>query len=185
VAAALAHLHDEAPLAVGFPRTRVLSGLRLDHAVLERALDEHLASGEIVETPAGLQARGRAPALSAGQSALAARVGEAFRTAGFASPRRDELPALLGVPSPVLDPVVGYLLQSGELAAIDERIVLHRDAVERSRQVLEEHIRAHGSLDSGKFKDLLGTTRKYAIPLLEYWDKRGLTRRVGNERVLR
>jgi selenocysteine-specific elongation factor len=63
--------------------------------------------------------------------------------------------------------------------------VLHREAVAISRRLLTDYLRKHSTLESGNARTLLGTTRKYAIPILEYWDAQGLTRRVGNTRQLR
>ena len=63
--------------------------------------------------------------------------------------------------------------------------MLHRDTVDTSREKLVAYLEEHGSIESGYFKTLLGTTRKYSIPILEYWDAQGLTKRVGNTRVLR
>ena len=40
------------------------------------------------------------------------------------------------------------------------------------------------SASAAELRDAMGTTRKYAIPLLEYFDDKGITRRSGNERVL-
>jgi selenocysteine-specific elongation factor len=57
--------------------------------------------------------------------------------------------------------------------------------VTASREAILSHLNAHATLDASACKDLLNTTRKYAIPILEYWDKQGLTKRIGNERVLR
>jgi selenocysteine-specific elongation factor len=44
--------------------------------------------------------------------------------------------------------------------------------------------REEAGADTGAFKELFGVTRKYLIPILEYFDGRGLTRRDGNRRVL-
>jgi len=57
--------------------------------------------------------------------------------------------------------------------------------VAESKRRLVEHLTEHGTMESCVFKDILGTTRKYAIPILEYWDVQGLTKRVGNNRRLK
>jgi len=63
--------------------------------------------------------------------------------------------------------------------------VFHRDAVERAGQALRSHIEREGRLESVEFKYLLDTTRKFAIPLLDYFDRVGVIRRVGNTRYLK
>ena len=60
----------------------------------------------------------------------------------------------------------------------------HREAVARAHTLLVEHLRREGRLESVQFKYLLDTTRKYALPLLDYFDRLGVTRRQGNTRHL-
>jgi selenocysteine-specific elongation factor len=57
--------------------------------------------------------------------------------------------------------------------------------VDRAREILVDFLREEGRLESVRFKYLLDTTRKFAIPLLDYFDKIGVTRRSGNTRYLR
>jgi selenocysteine-specific elongation factor len=113
------------------------------------------------------------------------RISELYRQTGFASPRRDELPEKLGTPAKVLDPIFDFLVQTGEIAVVSDKVVLHRESVAESKRKLVEYLTKHGTMESGVFKDVLGTTRKYAIPVLEYWDAQGLTKRVGNSRRLK
>ena len=82
-------------------------------------------------------------------------------------------------------PIINFLLQTGDLVVIDDKVILHKDHLEDSKRRLVDHLTRNKTMDSGLFKDLIGSTRKYSIPLLEYWDAKGLTRREGNNRVLR
>jgi len=52
------------------------------------------------------------------------------------------------------------------------------------RQILAAQKATSPKIDVGRFKDLTGVSRKYAIPLLEYLDRERVTRRVGDERVI-
>jgi len=70
-------------------------------------------------------------------------------------------------------------------AAIGAGLLFHSDAVEQARQILISFINKEGKLESVKFKYLLDTTRKFAIPLLDYFDRIGLTRREGYTRYLK
>ncbi len=183
--ALLTRRHDAAPLALGFAKKDLFRELKSDRLLTDRAIERLLASGRIASDAAGLRIPERTPKLSPRQSALADRIRALYREAGLASPRRDELPRLLGVPAGELDPVFEFLAQTGELAALSDKVVIAREHLESARAKLIEYLRQHGSVETGVFKDVLGTTRKYAIPLLEYWDAQGLTRRVGNHRYLK
>jgi len=68
---------------------------------------------------------------------------------------------------------------------VDNDLLFHREAIEQAREMLTTFIKKEGGLESVKFKYLLDTTRKFAIPLLDYFDRIGVTRRVGYTRLLR
>jgi len=70
-------------------------------------------------------------------------------------------------------------------AAIGAGLLFHSEAIEQARQILVSFINKEGRLESVKFKYLLDTTRKFAIPLLDYFDRVGVTRRVGYTRYLK
>lgn len=77
------------------------------------------------------------------------------------------------------------LIEQQRLVRVEKDLFFHSDAVEQARQTLITYIREQGGLESVKFKYLLNTTRKFAIPLLDYFDRIGLTRRSGYTRYLR
>jgi len=187
ITGALTELHDEQSLSLGFPKHDVLRrlGASTDRAVVDKAMDGLLADGDIVENTTGLQLAARAPALSPRQSALAEKILELYESSAFRAPRKDELPLMLGTPAPIINPVFAHLVQIGKLVRIDDKVVLHTACVTASRTAIIDHLASHETLDAGGCKELLDTSRKFAIPILEYWDKQGLTRRVGNGRVLR
>ncbi|HEX42846.1 MAG TPA: hypothetical protein ENN81_12420 [Phycisphaerales bacterium] len=66
-----------------------------------------------------------------------------------------------------------------------EKLFFHAEAIEKARAILIDHIKKEGRLESVKMKYLLNTTRKYAIPLLDHFDRIGVLRRVGNTRYLK
>ena len=58
-------------------------------------------------------------------------------------------------------------------------------ALENVKVALRQHLSGTGDITPATFRDLFGTTRKYAIPLLEYLDREGFTIRVGDTRRLK
>lgn len=182
--AQLGRMHDAAPLSMGFEKKDLFRDIKAGRLVVDKAMEVLLGSGRVTSNAAGFQIPSRAPRLSPAQAALAARIGELYKSTGFASPRSDELPEKTGAPAGVLEPVFDFLVQTGEIVVISDKVVLHKDCVAESRRKLIEYLAEHGSIESGAFKDVLGTTRKYSIPILEYWDAKDLTRRVGNIRRL-
>ena len=59
------------------------------------------------------------------------------------------------------------MIEQEQLVRVDKDLLFHREAVERAQELLTEYIKKEGGLESVKFKYLLDTTRKFAIPLLD------------------
>jgi len=78
--------------------------------------------------------------------------------------------------------LVKLLLDLGELVKISRDIFIASSALERIRKRIANFFSQKETLTIGEFKDLFGVSRKYAVPLLEYLDSLGVTRRVGNIR---
>lgn len=75
------------------------------------------------------------------------------------------------------------LVEAGTLVRLADDLAFHRRAVEEAKEKLLAHLQAEGSITVSQFRDLLQTSRRYALPLLEYFDAQRLTRRVGDKRV--
>ncbi|MDH3192812.1 MAG: SelB C-terminal domain-containing protein, partial [Acidimicrobiia bacterium] len=163
--------HEEHPLREGMPIASLASGLGLDIDVtrLVLATDQRIrddgSSVAIASFNAGLTDR---------QEADLAGAIKLLDDAGFNVPKLTEL----GLDRELL-----------HIALREERLVrVSDDFVFLPAQLADIRARV-GELSSpfgvGDFKDLIGVSRKYAVPLLEYFDAAGVTRRVGNDRVLR
>jgi selenocysteine-specific elongation factor len=124
--------------------------------------------------------------LSEGQQRLRDAIEGAFREHLLSPPRPED--ALARAPSGAerrqADSLYRLLLQEGVLVRLADDVVLHRDAVAHARTCLEELGRA-GPFTASEFRELAGTSRKFAIPLLEHFDGLGLTIRDGDRRKLR
>jgi selenocysteine-specific elongation factor len=98
----------------------------------------------------------------------------------------DELAAAGFTPVGVADrELSGYLEDAGRLVRLGDGLAVGAEAYEDARRLLVEECERAGSITLARFRDLLGTGRKPAQLLLERLDTDGITRRVGDERVLR
>jgi len=66
---------------------------------------------------------------------------------------------------------------------LDEQIWMHRDAVEAGRQTALKLFRRAPAFSTMEFRDALGVSRKFAVPLLDYLDKTRFTIRSGHQRT--
>jgi selenocysteine-specific elongation factor len=80
--------------------------------------------------------------------------------------------------------IVTLLLRDKVLIKISDDLVFHRSALEALRRQIAAYKLQSSKIDVAKFKELTGITRKYAIPLLEYLDRKRVTKRVGDAREI-
>ncbi len=77
------------------------------------------------------------------------------------------------------------MIKEGLLLKVKEDLFFHSKAVEDIKKRLIDFLKKNGEITTPQFKDLTGVSRKYTIPLIEYFDLNQLTVRVGDSRVLR
>jgi len=108
----------------------------------------------------------------------------AFSTAGLKAPYLKDVLAGLPVDKVRAQKIVTLLLRDKVLVKVSDELAFHREALEDLRKLMAEQKKKTPRIDVGAFKDLIGVTRKYAIPLLEYLDRERVTRRVGDVREI-
>jgi selenocysteine-specific elongation factor len=110
-------------------------------------------------------------------------VSAAFKTAGWASPTAADLATTLGEPLARVEKVVNLLAERAVLVRLDERLRIHRDSLEAAKQVVLRLFAQKPLFSTMEFRDALGVSRKYAVPLLDYLDRVRFTVRSGHDRT--
>lgn len=125
------------------------------------------------------------PRRSADQDAATERVHEALRRGGLTPPRVQDLPGELRVPPPLVEEALSFLVDDGVAVRVSRELVFDRGALDGLEAQMRAHFAAHELLDTATFKEITGGSRKWVIPLSEYFDRVRLTVRVGDARRLR
>jgi len=112
------------------------------------------------------------------------KIEDAFASAGLKVPALHEVIAGLKIDKVRAQKIVTLLLRDKVLVKVSDELVFHRSALQELRRQLGAYKAKSATIDVGKFKELTGVSRKYAIPLLEYLDRERVTRRVGNAREI-
>lgn len=107
-----------------------------------------------------------------------------YKETGFHSPRPAEISEKLRAGQPHVDKILRHLFAEAEIIRLDKNVVLHYDVFRKAQDLVVEAIQKNGVLVSSDFKDLIGSTRKYAIAILDYLDGKRVTIRFGNDRKL-
>ncbi len=185
--AALEAFHRAHTLEPGMPRATLRGALpeNVPPAAFEHLL-ARLAAGERIESEEKrVRARDFVPRLTALQERLASRLREAARDAGLEPPTLAEWCAELELTESELRPVLAHLEREGVLVRAPGNLWFDRTAVDALRERVIRHLTAEGELPTPAYKEMIGTTRKYAVPLMELFDTEHLTVRHGEARRLR
>jgi selenocysteine-specific elongation factor len=81
--------------------------------------------------------------------------------------------------------IIDLLTADGTAVKVKENLWFHREALETLKKNLIEYLKKNGEITTTQFKDLTKASRKYTIPLMEYFDQLKITIRVGDKRLLR
>ncbi|MGD1146610.1 MAG: selenocysteine-specific translation elongation factor [Thermoanaerobaculaceae bacterium] len=140
---------------------------------------DHLRRAGLVREVAGRMLSADATPL---EDALAGRVAEFYRRAGFAAPAPEEVARALGAEPRVVEGLVRFLVDQKRLARVGGKWVLHRQVLDEVVASLKDW--GVEGFDVSAFKARFGLTRKLAIPVLEWLDSERVTRREGDRRRL-
>ena len=112
------------------------------------------------------------------------KIMKAYREDGCLTKSPKEIADLLKIREDKGVKYLNYLLSLGELVKIDENIYFSKENYDIALSKIIDYCKKEGSIDIRKVKELLGTSRKYIVPLLEYLDYSKITKRVENKRIL-
>ena len=182
--AVLEAFHKANPLVAGISKEELRAKLGLEQPVMEAVLAQ-LAGAKKADV-AGEQVRlaGRGVELKDEEARAKEQIEKAFAAAGLRVPLMKEVLAGLPVDKARAQKLVTLLMRDRVLVKLAEELVFHQNALQELRRILANYKSTSPKIDVGKFKDLTGVSRKYAIPLLEYLDRERVTRRVGDERII-
>lgn len=164
-------------------RTRCASAQSAD--IFRTALEDGVSAGKLALAGDLVRRAGRSIQLQPTEARAKERIEREFARAGIAAPGVEAVLATLPIEMAQAQKIFQLLVRERVLLKISNDVVLHRDAIDHVLALLAQYKRTRGErLAVAEFKDLAGISRKYAIPLLEYLDRAGVTRRVGDYRVI-
>jgi len=186
--ARLATAHQQAnPLAWGIGRAELQE--RLGHRgtrarfneVLEFLATQPGAAPPIHLRPDTVRVGGGEREFAPADQEALVKLESALRTAGVSPPTTAELQKEHGFGAR-LPAYVTVLEERGVLVRVTDSLLYHRAALDAITAMLDAFLRTHDVMTMADFKDMAGISRKYSVPLLEYFDRKGLTARAGDVR---
>ena len=183
---ALDRLHEQFPLMSSHDRQRVQSQLDYvgDDALVHAAVERLIQSKKVVGDLRRIALAQFKPKLSGNQRKLKDKIVAAYQEARFQPPEISSFANQAGGNAAALRDLFEVCVAEGLLARITDELYVHTDIDAEMRRLVIEKLKEGRGLTVAEIRDILGTTRKYAVPLCEYLDRIGVTRREGDVRLL-
>ncbi|MEJ5365013.1 MAG: selenocysteine-specific translation elongation factor [Desulfosoma sp.] len=187
VTAILEAYHAKNPLKPGMPKEEIPAQTdrpvdpKLLHSVLRRLADD----GIVVMEKEWVRLEGHKGDLSPEEKAIRERLEEIYRKAWLQPPFFKDVAADLPGTARRHKDVLEWMLNQGRLVKVKEDLFFHADAIADLQERLVAFLNEHGEISAAQFKEMTQASRKYTIPLLEYFDGQRLTIRIGDVRRLR
>ena len=167
--------HNQYPLRRGAPAPELRSRLGLSQPVYQRVLSMLEDQGSLVEERQSVRLPEHEVTLTPEMERQTGRYLGALDSNPYSPPGDQPLdPELLGV-----------LIDQGLVVRVTDSVVFAAAAYQEMTRRIVEHLKSEGSITVGEARTMFDTSRKYVLPLLEYMDQQQITRRSGDERVLR
>ena len=181
----LEDLHRDRPRAPGASREAVRSTVVRSFApsLVDNVLRELEASGHLVADGPELRLASHCPVLTSAEREARLQLLQEIEEGGLEPPTVGDLGSRLDVSDELLHDLLRLLLRDGALCSVSTDIYLSERNTVRLRAATERVFKGRSLATPTDFKEEFGVTRKYLIPLLEYLDRTGVTRRSGDGRV--
>ncbi|MBI2215896.1 MAG: selenocysteine-specific translation elongation factor [Candidatus Rokubacteria bacterium] len=182
----LADFHRQQPLRPGMSREELRGRAgAADERVFAHLLGTLETEGVLKAERDKVRLTSHEVRLSEEQQRVVDRVEQAYLGAEAAPPSPEEALTHAGVAGDDEHELFQLLIEGKKLVRVKESLYFHARSLEAIQSKLVDLLRERKEIGPGDIKELLGISRKYAIPLLEYFDGRRVTMRVGEKRVLR
>jgi selenocysteine-specific elongation factor len=187
VAEFLEEFHRQNPLQPGAVKEELKSKLppQVDLRLFNYLLSALISEKKIVAEKETLRLASHKISLKEEERELHRKMTALYRRGGLQPPTVKEVAAELQVSENELKPVLQLLTKEGALIKVKEDLYFSRAALEDLEQRTVAFLQQNKELTPVQFKEISQVSRKFAIPLLEYFDGKKLTMRVGDKRILR
>ncbi len=176
----LEKFHADHPSRKGVSKSELISKLRLDQSVIDFAVRQLQTEGKLKVEDKLLSIAEHETSLKPQQQKVRQDILDKLAVLDLMTPTRREIERNM---HPIRE-VLNYLVQSGEVVELSGGILFRHEDFEKIKNTIKDLITKNGSVEVKDIKNALGLTRKYTIPILEYLDQTGFTRREGDKRVL-
>ncbi|NOQ20147.1 MAG: selenocysteine-specific translation elongation factor [Desulfobacterales bacterium] len=183
----LADFHKANPLKPGMSKEELKTKFPplLTSKLFNLTLNQMIKEKEIAQEENIIRLASHAVSLGGKQADVKDKILKTYLNAGLQPPYFKELAKSLEIDAKRAKDVLMHLVNEGVIVKVKEELYFHAGAINTLRKKLVEFLEAQGEITTPQFKEMTGVSRKYVIPLAEYFDSTNVTLRVGDVRKLR
>ncbi|MFC1857193.1 selenocysteine-specific translation elongation factor [Thermodesulfobacteriota bacterium] len=148
-------------------------------------LNQMMKDKEVVQDEDTVRLTSHAVSLGYDQEQVKKKISEAYRESGLTPPYFKELSKILEIDGATAKDVLLLLVDEGFIVKVKEDLYFYTRAVKDLEKSLVDFLLKNGEITTPQFKEMTGVSRKFLIPLIEHFDARNVTIRVGDIRKLR
>ena len=175
VASALQLYHTQYPLRQGVPTQEIRSRLDLSQPVYQRVLVRLVMEGAVVDERQSLRLPDHEITLTPKMEEEASAYLNSLQKDPYSPPSDQKVSAEL----------LAVLIDQGKIVRVGDGVIFDANVYREMTERIVQHLKDQGNITVAEARTMFDTSRKYILPLLEHMDQQQITRRTGDERVLR
>ncbi len=175
----LKNFHSKNPLKPGMPKEEFRATINLEHKIFSGLLS---SLRDVVVDKDTVRLSSFSTSLSQKEQALRIKILELIEKGGFQPPTKEEISQSLKLDQKHLSDILKLMAKEGSLVRISESLYMTASLYNKMIEALRNFYSKKPEMTVAEFRDILKTTRKYAVPFLEYLDSNKITLRLGDVR---
>ncbi len=176
---------DKDRLKTSIPKSGLYSyyGNIIDISIFDMILNDMVSKGVIASSGGNISIKGAVRELSEENKKLMDKIELLVKSSGNSVPFVPNIEKKLNINKKALNNLIGIMVSEGRLIRVKYDILYLKEQIDKIKKDIELFFSVNAKLEPKDIKDIAGVSRKYAIPLLEYFDAAGFTIKKGNYRV--
>ena len=171
--------HKQNPLKTGVPKEEVRAQLKIDQKIFNALT---AAMNNVVMDKDLMRLSSFKAALSEVDKGIETKILNMLEQSGFQPPLKEEIAKALNLQQKQLDDILKLMAKQGSLVRVNETMYITKAVYEKIIDALKDFFSEKKEMTVAEFRDILNTSRKYALPILEYLDTQRITMRIGDVR---
>ncbi len=183
----VSQFHEQNPARLGLRKSELIRYVSdtVDEDLLNYVLENLIKEKQFKEIDGIISLRTHELRLTSEQETLRKKINQLLFEQAYSTSSAAEMAEKFSAKPAAVAEVLNAMIELAEVLRVEGDIYFHIKLVAEARDKVIQYLRKHKEITVSQFKDLLGgTSRKYAMPLLHYFDGLGITERAGDVRVL-